>query len=1035
MTWTVELLGTRYKMLSGSVIKWACGEQGKHRTSSMTAVVRGLDLAATLVSHNGLVDAVIRRDDEVIFTGVIRPYLTISSKYNQTDELEIEVLDYTEKMHVKVLERVKDVEEKDGCIFSETMDGLSICAGENSIIYKLAAKAGVEIASAPTVDITLQRFELKAGEYLDNTISSLLYEYLLDYRFDSSGKMIIYQTSPDTSQSTSVSNFYGAFSIQKKDDPKDGAIVSYDKYMTVDNYQIGAWSDSAFTMAIVGGYNGSFFDAMGKRIVWDLSGLGSKQKAARISNVWASAWSSGPISGTPSVSIDSWDQYGAVISVSGGGWYYAGTIYWGVKIYASITYLYSEKSSVGYTGKDTESYTASYIQRTEDAVKLVEAIRKRNAAKAVNFSTYEDLEIGSFSHIEESRVTGLNSKVRILQKTYDVISSLYSYIAETVGDIVIDPPDVSTDIVVLDPSSDIGPFIEIRADRAQILLEEDISEIHVSSAGYGLDRYGLTVSFFLNNNSIKSNDGRTVTIEKKQLKIGLNAIEGVVVHDGKRYVSSLTVSYIQAGSYTTFEYAVGKSPDTPPDKVETYFTIGDNLIGFDDAIIVLDDTWTKDQPAPLEGEYVWMRMMSQSGEWVVVRLTGSQGEDAIDFSLTASPASFQNSKRRVSDIVISISVTRLNLPYETLLEYSLIGSIPYGVTIDSDGIIRIPPGVNPDKLTAKVSAGQPYNIEKNITITGIPAVDDQPQYLGTTSIIPPSYSGALLDGDWVMYVGEDGTYSYGHVYKKTGADWVETTAIKDLIAVQDDATKIIEEQGIYVYAKVIFAQSILAVDMAVTGSFTFDSKTSDGYPIKLTISPNDGLVMKRGADTVLAASFATGKIFLGQPNNTYSSPQAGFMYDPATGQLRSNGDKTVISADGSFSAIGAALSGEVNATAGTFTGNIYTTNLNIRGSFMTAYTWHKNVDTTNSVYTYQFGAEEGDSLLIMPAYIGGRAYTFPALSMCLGDGVRTINYTETLYSWDIEIPCSITYHRDGNIWFEIIGFTMVTFITLRKNGR
>ena len=83
MTWTVELLGTRYKMLSGSVIKWACGEQGKHRTSSMTAVVRGLDLAATLVSHNGLVDAVIRRDDEVNFTGVIRPYLLSKDEYER----------------------------------------------------------------------------------------------------------------------------------------------------------------------------------------------------------------------------------------------------------------------------------------------------------------------------------------------------------------------------------------------------------------------------------------------------------------------------------------------------------------------------------------------------------------------------------------------------------------------------------------------------------------------------------------------------------------------------------------------------------------------------------------------------------------------------------------------------------------------------------------------------------------------------------------------------------------------------------------
>lgn len=1033
MTWTVEIFGTRYKMLSGSVVKWACGEQGKHRTSSMTAVVRGLDLAAALVSHNGLVDAIIRRDDEVIFTGVIRPYLTISSKYKQTDELELEVLDYTEKMHVKVLERVKDVEEKEGCIFSETMDGLSICAGENSIIYKLAVKAGVEIASAPTINIILQRFELKAGEYLDNTISSLLYEYLLDYRFDASGKMIIYQTSPDTTQSATVSNFYGAFSIQKKDEPKDGAIVSYDKYMTTSDYQIGTWSDSAFTMAVVGGYDHSFFDARGERVIFDLSGLGNKQKAARISNVWASGWSSGPISGTPSVSIDSWDQSGAVISLSGGGWYYAGTIRWGVKIYADITYLYSEKSSVGYTGKDTESYTASYIQQTEDAVKLVNAIRKRNAAKTVNFSTYTELETGSFVNIDESHVTGFDSKVRIIHKNYDVISGLYSYIAETVGDIVIDPPDVSTDIVVQDTSSDIGPFLEIRADRAQILQEEDISEIHISSAGYGLDRYGLTVSFFLNNNSIKSKDGRTVTIEKKQLKIGINAIEGIVVHDGKRYVSSLTVSYIQAGSYTTFEYAVGTSPDTPPEKVETYFTFGENLIGFDDAIIVLDDTWTKEQPAPLEGEYVWMRMMSQSGEWVVVRLTGSQGENAIDFSLTASPASFQNSKRRLSDIVISISVTRLNLPYETFLEYSLIGSVPYGVSIDSDGIIRIPPGVNPDELTVKVFAGQPYNIEKTIKITGIPAVDDQPQYLGTTTIIPPTYSGALLEGDWVMYVGSDGTYSYGHVYKLTGSDWVETTAIKDLIAVQDDASKIIEEQGTYVFAKVIFAQSILAVDIAVSGSFNFQTTAADGYTLNLTISEKDGLIMKRGSDVVLAASFNTGKIFLGQPNSAFNAPASGFMYDPATSKLTSKDEKVVINADGTITAKDSSFSGNISASSGVFNGDINALNLNVRSAFLTAYTWKKGVDTSDYVYASQFGCEQNDTILILPSYHGGSVNPMTPVAMRLGDGARSLTHTETVCSWN---NCSVIYYRtlSEGYKFQIVEYSQVTFIALRKKS-
>lgn len=952
MTWTIEILSKRYTMLAGSSVKWACGELGKHRTSSMTAVVRDLDLAAALISRDGLVDAIIRKGNDIVFTGVIRPYVAISSRYDQTDELELEVLDYTEKMHVKVLERVEGVQEQAGCIFTETMDGLKICAGEGSLVYKLASKAGVVIESAPTVDVTLQRFDLKAGEYLDDALSSLLYEYLLDYRFDASGKMVIYQTSPDTAHTSTVSSFFGSFMVQKTDDPKDGAVVSYDKYLTVNNYKIGEWSDSKFTLAVVGGYDAGFFDAPSKKVMWDLSGLGDKQKAARISNVWATGWSSGPITGTPSVSIDSWDQKGAVISTSGGGWYYAGSVGWGAKIYGDITYLYSEKSSVGYTGKDTESYAARYIQRTEDAVRLVEAIRKRNAAKSVSFSTYEDLEIGGFVRIDEDKITGLESKIRITQKTYDVITGLYSYTAETVGSVTIAPPDISTEVELQDPSTDLGSFLEIRADRTQVLQEESDVDIHVSASGYGLDRYGLSVSFFLNNNSIPSSDGRTLTISKRQLQLGINSIEGVVVHNGQRYVCSLAVAYVQAGQYSSFEYAISTSPDTPPDKLETFFTFGEYLIGYDDAIIVLDDTWTKDQPTPAEGEYVWMRMMSQSGEWVVVRLTGTNGAPgadgapAVDFSLTASPSSFQNSKRRLSDIVVSIGVTRQNMAPATLFSYALTGSVPYGVSIDSSGLIRIPPGVHPEVLTVKVTAGEPYFLEKSITVTGIPAVDGQPQYLGTTAAIPPTYSGALLEGDWVMYTGSNGTYSYGHVYKLSGSSWVETTAIKDLIAVQDDATKIIEEQGVYVYAKVIFAQSILAVDMAVTGSFTFESKASDGYVVKLTISPEEGLVMKRGSDTVLAASFVTGKIFLGQPNSAFSSPITGFMYDPASGVLSSkdakvkiNQDGTINASDGYFQGIIAAtdgvFSGELNSASGRFSGELVSASGKFTGSFST----------------------------------------------------------------------------------------------------
>lgn len=906
MSYTVEVNDKRIPMLSSSSIEWSAGEDGKHRTSSMTAVIRDPETAAYLLTHEGLIDAVIRDGEEVIFTGVVRSYVSINAQYGYQDEITLEVLDYTEKMHIKVLQKVDGVSEG-ACIFSEILDGYRVCVSSgDSLIHTLCRKAGIEIGLVPEILTKIERYELKAGEYLDTALATLLYEYLYDFRFDPFGKLVIYSTDPDTVPSKTLSSgLYNNVSIEKRDDPKDGFIISFDKYLTYKDLLIGEWSTSAFTLAILGGYDSGFMDRASQTVIWDFSALGGNQKAVRISDLWATGWTSGPISGSLSVTIDEYSQDQGKISVYGGGWYYAGEIRWGAKIYADATYLYPEKSSVGYTGLDTESYTASCIQSTEGAIKLVEALKKRSYSKSVSFSSFERIDVGSFIRLSESQILGISSKVRITSVSYDPITHLYSYRGETIGDISIDPPDISTEKPDAE-APDLGDFFKIVADRTQLIQEEDGGEIHISSSGYGLDKYSLKVSFFLNSYSISSEDGRTVTITKRQLKTGLNVVEGVVVYGGKRYSSSLLITLVQAGEYSRFEYGLSTSPDTPPESLETFFTFGDQLIGYDDAVVVLDDTWVKEQLHPTAGQYLWMRMMNSDGEWVIVRLTGEPGADAIDFSVTATPSSYQNSDRRISDIVITISVNTVNMNAGTLFAYSFGGSVPSGVFFDSSlpNVIRITPGVSPEYIDVNVTAGAPYNIERKIRITSIPAIDGASAYLGVSEVIPPAYPGRILDGDWIMYIGADGAYKYGHVYKLSGSSWNETTKLTDLIAVQDDANRIIEEKGDTIFAKVVFAQTILATEIAVSGKFIFQNDFS-GFRSILEISPESGLVMKYGQASgrqpvIFNADFATGRIFFGEPNSTKSSPVKGFMYDPHEQTIVTNGDRIVIEADGSL---------------------------------------------------------------------------------------------------------------------------------------
>ena len=174
--------------------------------------------------------------------------------------------------------------------------------------------------------------------------------------------------------------------------------------------------------------------------------------------------------------------------------------------------------------------------------------------------------------------------------------------------------------------------------------------------------------------------------------------------------------------------------------------------------------------------------------------------------------------------------------------------------------------------------------------------------------------------------------------------------------------------------------------------------------------------------TVFQIDPETGNVFIGQPNDTFTLPASGLMFSPE--------NNLITSKDGLFTV---SNEGKVTTTDGQFKGNISANDFFLRGTYMTAYTWKKDVDSSNIVYASQINCSQYDSMLIIPVIIDGPCPVEP-ISIMLNDGARSLTHSETIFSKKMGIyDSSIIYHRDGNYWFEINNLYQVTFIALRKN--
>ena len=625
--YTLTLAGKEYPILAeGFELTFCVGAEGRHRTSSCNVSIRGTEpLHLLLTSTDSLLDAVVKDDKgATIFTGVVRPRASATVSQRLLDSIELEIMDYTERLHTRVYEAPDDDSDRlEGIVYTESLNGLKVCDPAdqgNSLVHRICALAGIAVAQAPTISASVMRCSLQHGDYLDDRLASLLYEYMHDYRFDADGQLIVYRTGPQygddgevtedvPSSGRVVESLRGTLSVTRSDDVKDGVVVSYPQYETQDDVAI--WSDSGGGVSIIFDYQSSWWHEPGRDVTWNLSALGDKARDVILSNWWIgyenqSRWAANTWCNSKSVT-NCTQEGGHVAWDAGAVGGIGGQPRGKITVYADAAYLIDKMGTCGIQGSNSEDYTATCISDLPEAIALAYAIyaRAKAAGTTYSFQSFEILEPGDVVTLKESMVSGITARVRILSRKQSDTTGLLEYEAEGYGAISVSKPAFGESAELPPQERPDFMLLEVSEDTIVADPETDLIPVIASASGIIFDKYGGIPSWSINSANQPDLQGQVVEIDKSRFTYGSNRLSVSAEYDGETYRIDYIIRNLTAKLEVSVQYTVTDGDKAPDDT----------------------SVWTSGQPVPGEGQVVWTRFRTNSeAEWIVLRVTPKDGE-------------------------------------------------------------------------------------------------------------------------------------------------------------------------------------------------------------------------------------------------------------------------------------------------------------------------------------------------------------------------------------------------------------------------
>lgn len=462
-----------------------CGEAGKHAVSSVNVQVRpfkdGVNVSNKIINSDNLIKAEII-DSSALFTGVIRPYLNTSSTNAYAENLLLEIMDNTETMHIYVYDpSVDGVVE--GRIYPTTKKNILI----RDLVEWLFSLCNLNVdASSIPANETVPYFKLSSGGYVDEVIERFLFEYGYDYRFDSTGKAVIFHTYlDDVSVEGEINDAINSISLSRADDTSDGLNVTYKKYAYAINKRILNFSTGNMGFNEFGIiaktlqgklYSGFMHDqhfnpnsSMPEGNLWNWnfenSGVmidGDRKLTASdvlfvdtdLSKCKFNLYDEDGVD--YSLVLDSYDENGCRMWVDYNGTFNVNLDFengwlgwtWRIEVYGNIGYAMFEDYSYSINGPNPESLKYEYYMvGSDDSIKetLVKKYYTRQKLSKVTyeFQSLSRYEVGDFYTLVDP-VSGRSQDVRLISRKKGS-DNIYTYRAEGAGKIEDHPVEIKNE--------------------------------------------------------------------------------------------------------------------------------------------------------------------------------------------------------------------------------------------------------------------------------------------------------------------------------------------------------------------------------------------------------------------------------------------------------------------------------------------------------------------------------------------------------------------------------------------------------------
>ncbi len=466
MTFGDQIVDYSDQLLAESIKRKLCiGKAGKHEIQTCDFQLKNsAGVTSRIFTSTEDIQAVMKREGEPYFIGVIRPYVRQKITQKRSEPISLQIMDNTKLLEKTIFGKVDVLSSdsiKEGTVFAQRWTSLELintANHEKSLVHKLFAAANLTYEYV--LDCPFNRseffplFQIKKGEILSEVIETALYEYGLTYRATEAGNFEIIDIAQTTPVAESqITEFYNSLSINRSDIKNDGVTIQYSQLEYQRNQVV--WASAASTQNKQNLKYGEIFPIEAKEKSWlipysvkdkEIYDIQNLKVTARIGNGEhvddaVSQWNGSVM--PFQLHLFQLDSEGARFYVENIEqplipplWYYHGYDLTELKIVGDVWLASSTKHTISEVCNNPYDYTAKYIFNAENATKLRHILTELNKNCSITYTFGEKaiFDIGSIIEIEDS-ITAIKTLVRIISRSEQLQSCTVQYECEAVSPI------------------------------------------------------------------------------------------------------------------------------------------------------------------------------------------------------------------------------------------------------------------------------------------------------------------------------------------------------------------------------------------------------------------------------------------------------------------------------------------------------------------------------------------------------------------------------------------------------------------------